>query len=761
MSYRPTRLNGFWLLLFIIVLLGAGTLVFFRLLESTIGGPVSVGQLIPAASKSPRIAILKSDYTAQVHDLLKFKGMGKSWRDSTVIKWQQLLNIRNYEAYPLTDTNIEDGDLLNKNDEPQFDVLILPSVQAMSDTEIAQIQRFIESGGTVFGTWALGIYRPDGAWRGWSFLETTFGAKFVGYVEPSATLHRITQKTLSGFSQTGLYVKKGAKQDTFKNAASLPVAFKDWRRIGPHPDKPLAQDFILADTFTAVSVQKNKTQQFPSTLISHYEWIGGDPIKQKTPLNFENGIRNFTLRGQTPLTIHVPAGYRMRVGTYDRPIMVEVNSPHTQSAGFWYDYRVEDRQVNDAVQQSSGLIYGTYGQGRFVYMGHELLAMGDKDRNVGLDPTDQKQLNAFFNNVLAWLTRQPVSWVSNWPLGYEAAATVAVVADEGALDLDVFEEIFRTERVKGSYFLPTEGAWPSQSLLDRMATSGDFGLWMNTSQKTAVSTRRQQLAQLIGNKSGATGFYQAEEIELKEAADWIRNGFQYMLIDAFSRQTLPQTHGKSVPAFVQLSKAGRNDTDIFLKGARDAIGIEGQIRSDAIRVRAEGGHYPLVMHSSGLRYTGLTSGLRGALRTLQEAHFWIASGGEVARWAQVQKGLTSAARRSSVERMVVQISNDSDVVADSVALYVYLPHPYDEKTQQIQIRPETLRMDNVLNYAQGKHMALSLGRDFDFINEAKTLLKLKMRDLKPHQYHVYQIDIKPRQPRKVAASLVIRDAKHP
>ncbi|MBL7977740.1 MAG: hypothetical protein JNN12_05310 [Bacteroidetes Order II. Incertae sedis bacterium] len=755
MLYRPARINLLWLVLFSLFFVIAGGFVFFQLIESTIGGPSDLKRLLPVRRPPLRVAILKSDYTAQVHNILQFNGSGLRWRDTTVAQWQHLLQIRNQGAYPLTDENIEDGQLMDKEGNPRWEMLILPSVRALSDNEAAQIRRFMNNGGTVVATWALGLYKPDGSWRGWGFMEDLFGINISGFVAPGAASHRVTQEMISGRTKPGLYLKS-VDAIIFPNAQSTSLKELDgYKWVSSQLPDGLAKDYVVADTFTSVQVNnKGKRTRIPSVSVTRYEWAGGNPAKPRILPGSEKGFRNFTVRPETPVTHGIPAGYRIRVGTYDRPIMFRSVRKQTTIAGYWYDHQLEDRPARVAIEESAGMVIGTYGSGRFVYIGHELAAMGGKDKQLGFDPRDAKVLEYLFNNIIDWLTRKPVAWASVWPFGYEAAASVMTIADDSPLKLSYMQDVLAGENVRGTYFLDANDLRMPKDFLNNLHQMGDIGLWDNAENPRAIQAllgpKKSEL-ETKTSKQPVWGVFFPHMPSLGNLSAVQEAGYRYTVSAASDRSLQPIGPEKPFAKLVQVYKSGRTGTETLLAGARGALGVESGLLSEAERIRMDGGLYPVLFRTSDLENNGFLSGVRGAIRTMQAKRFWFASGLRLATWMNARERVRTTIRQTSDERFVVQISNDSNLAIDSLALYIWLPRPYDADNQRITIRPETMRMENLIETMKGVKTELVAGKDFAIINEASTQLRLRIRHLKPNQYNVFQVDVTPRKIPRVKA----------
>ncbi|RKY92794.1 MAG: hypothetical protein DRQ01_05815, partial [Ignavibacteriae bacterium] len=95
-------------------------------------------------------------------------------------------------------------------------------------------------------------------------------------------------------------------------------------------------------------------------------------VKHSKEIRNEDRTRIHTLRGGLPITANIPTGFPLRVATWDKPLAVEVLDPRTTQVSFWYNYRLEDGLMREGIKKSAGIVYGTYGKGRFVWMGFEI-----------------------------------------------------------------------------------------------------------------------------------------------------------------------------------------------------------------------------------------------------------------------------------------------------------------------------------------------------------------------------------------------------
>jgi hypothetical protein len=108
------------------------------------------------------------------------------------------------------------------------------------------------------------------------------------------------------------------------------------------------------------------------------KWRGWEFFSEVFGLKFTREIpkeersRILTLCGGYPVTANVPTGFPLRIATWDLPISVQVLEPRTHQVSYWFNYRLDTALVVEGLMKSAGIAYGTYGAGRFVWMGFEL-----------------------------------------------------------------------------------------------------------------------------------------------------------------------------------------------------------------------------------------------------------------------------------------------------------------------------------------------------------------------------------------------------
>ena len=182
------------------------------------------------------------------------------------------------------------------------------------------------------------------------------------------------------------------------------------------------------------------------------KWRGWDFFSEVFGVRFAREISSeektkiHTLRGGLPLTSNIPTGFPLRIATWDKPIAVEVLDPRTTQLSFWYNYLLEEGLVREGIKQSAGIVYGNYGNGRFVWMGFEINSiLGIKDDYIFFE--------RLFNNSINWLTHGPIAYIRDWPQGFEAAAVISASITSNPSNSKTCLKSFRMNLLPGLFLL--------------------------------------------------------------------------------------------------------------------------------------------------------------------------------------------------------------------------------------------------------------------------------------------------------------------
>jgi hypothetical protein len=384
-----------------------------------------------------------------------------------------------------------------------------------------------------------------------------------------------------------------------------------------------------------------------------------------------------SLRGGLPLTAGIPTGFSLKIATWDRPMACEVLERRTTQASTWYNFTTDSGLVRDAVEKNAGIAYGTYGRGRFVWMGFELNSvLGDQKDYIYFDILCRRSID--------WLTSTPTVQVRDWPAPYSAAATVLVSCEGEFTGERVLESVIRSERIPVTFFLSPSSDRshrPPVSLLQSpwavgtlYGTGDDLGSARGDhagDRARPTDTKAAFVRAGASDRSGssvtgalpATGRYDEKNIQALLAA-----GYEYVAGDSMTDRAVPENIIRGDRALVAFAKTARGDDEVVRKfGLRDTNFQLYTYKEDIDRVLFLGGIYTLLLHSDlqcRPEYAGI---LRDIVRYLRSKNVFVAPAEELARWWTARNALEVSCKVRSKRRIALVISNPSDApVANAV-----------------------------------------------------------------------------------------------
>lgn len=157
-----------------LVLLVACLLVYLIILKGVYGN-YEIDEILPTkknidyvlSAGDKEVAILYSEYT---QNLL---GDESTWLSDNIDTWETFLKSHKKNYTIIGDQTIERGEFFD------YGILVLPGSKSLSDRQLIQIKKYLESGGSVFATSGTATYSDEAKWRGWDFFTEVYGMKFT------------------------------------------------------------------------------------------------------------------------------------------------------------------------------------------------------------------------------------------------------------------------------------------------------------------------------------------------------------------------------------------------------------------------------------------------------------------------------------------------------------------------------------------------------------------------------------------------------
>lgn len=574
-SLNKGRVNTLLIFFSGVVILAASILVYYFVLRG-VYGRFDFQSLIPTSEtvkntiigETDQVAILYSRYTENILPT------GSTWLADNVSTWKKFFDNVNLRYDILSDQDIEQGKHF------KYTMLVLPGSKALSDTEIIQIKKYLENGGSVFATGGVASYSKDGKWRGWQFFNQVFGMQFT------------------------------------------------------------------------------------------YE------------INHDQKLKTHTLRGGMPLTATLPTGYPLKIATWDVPMAAEVLDPRTRQVSFWYNYRLDDGLVREGIKQSAGIAYGSYDDGRFIWMGFEINSV------IGLQE-DYILFDRFFNNCINWLTYSPIAYVKDWPDGYDAAAVIAPVLKDEVTNIKNLLPVLRSENVRATFFIDSETARQNREITTALNEYGEISALVDIGYLSSLSdtintldSQEEQLFKLKNSKqiieeiSGRTvsglypyyGLFNNNTISAAVSAD-----FKYLLTDSLTDRSVPRSLIRNDKRILAMTKTARDDYEVIRDFGLSLPEFQFYTyQEDIDRILFEGGMYVFKIHT-GFQCTDKNIiVVKDVIKDLKQKKIWIATAAEIQQWYEKRDLIELRAERRGLNRVAIKVSNPGKEAIENLVIDVDL-----------------------------------------------------------------------------------------
>jgi peptidoglycan/xylan/chitin deacetylase (PgdA/CDA1 family) len=534
------------------------------------------------SGKKPTAAILYSRYTENILP------EGSTWLSDNINTWKRFLTSNRIDFDIISDATIETAKLNS------YELLVLPGSKSLSDKEIIEIKKFLQSGGSVFATSGIASYSSDGKWRGWNFINDVFGINFTGEIS--------------------------------------------------------------------------------------------DESKTST----------HTLRGGLPITANIPTGFPMQVATWDKPMSVEVLDPRTTQVSFWYNYRLQDGLVRQQIKKTAGIVYGTYGKGRFVWMGFEINSV------IGLQE-DYVYFDRLFRNCCNWLTYIPIAYVRDWPTGYDAAAIIAPTLSNEIQNISNIFAYLSDNNIKATFFVdPDEGEY-DPNLISKLSQYGEIStvanigylssisdtnnsLYKYSKQLKILTSAKQKLESITGTKVlGCLPYYGLfDQSTIKATID---AGYSYLLTDSLTDRSVPKTVIRGDKRLITMTKTVRDDYEVIRDFGLNNTDFQFYTyQEDVDRILFEGGMYIFKVHTDYQCKPENVSVVDEVIKDLKKKNFWITTGAEIEKWYSKRDYVEIRVDRRGKTRIVLTLSNPGEQQIDNLVIDVEL----NDSAENISISTEII-----------------------------------------------------------------------
>ncbi len=553
------RVNFLLLLLGGLVMFIAAALVFLLIIRG-IFGVFETSDILPSKNlfglfgkEKSEIAILNSKYTQNM--LPK----GNTWILDNIATWQKYLSNLKLSAVTISDEDIEMGKHFD------YKLIILPGSKSLSEKEIIQIKKYLERGGSVFATSGVGSFSDDGKWKGWDFINETFGIKFT---------------------------KELSREESY---------------------------------------------------LIH------------------------TLRGSLPLTNDIPAGFALKVATWDRPVAVEVLDPRTTQVSYWYDIKKERGLVRQEIKETAGIVYGTFGKGKFVWYGFEINSI------IGINQ-EYLYFEKLFNNSINWLLSLPLSISKMWQSEFKAGAMFTVTITENISNLSNLIPIIQKNNIPITFLIDPDIAVMDSAKIKNIAQYGEVAViadigfinsWDDTDNKLfeqeEQTSKIREAKAVVEKITGKRVFGMMPKFGLFDqntifAA--IKNDIRYIIADSLTDRSVPNVVIKGNDKVIVLTRTARDDYEVIRDyGLEEPVFQFYTYQEDIDRILFENGLLIFNFHPEYQLQSKNVGVIEQIYNDIKSKNFWINYGSGIINWYQKRDLIQIKAEPRGRYRIALKISN--------------------------------------------------------------------------------------------------------
>lgn len=466
------------------------------------------------------------------------------------------------------------------------------------------------------------------------------------------------------------------------------------------------------------------------------KWKGWEFFNQVFGMRFSHELKPdeyskiHTICGSLPITANIPTGFPLKVATWDRPMAVEVLDPRTTQVSFWYNYRMDDGLVREEIKKSAGIAYGSYGTGRFMWMGFELNSI------IGVQE-DFVYFERLFNNSIKWLTYSPIAYVRDWPTGYDAAAVIIPVLTDDVENIKNILPILKEEGISPTFFVDPIVAASNRQLIKQVSLYGEVGALVDIGYLSSINDRanklnsyEEQLRKLNAAKSTIEKITSANVLGIlpyfglfdqNTINAVINSGFKYILTDSLTDRSVPKTIIRGDRRIVTMTKTARDDYEVI----RD-FGLtlpEFQFytyQEDLDRILFEGGMYIFKVHTEYQCRSDYANVIRQVIKDLKKKKFWITTASEIQAWYEKRDYIEIRADRRGKTRVALKISNPGVDAINNLVVDLDL----NDRAYNVSLESELIGTKP----ASLKH------------SHGSSMIYLYVDDLKPGESRLYYLD---------------------
>ncbi|MFW6084122.1 MAG: polysaccharide deacetylase family protein [Gemmatimonadota bacterium] len=356
-----------------------------------------------------------------------------------------------------------------------------------------------------------------------------------------------------------------------------------------------------------------------------------------------------TVPASLPVSAGLPPGARIEFYA-DSHLGLLLPDTHV----YWSDWALNSISSGGEGAADDGAIAlnSTLGDGRAVWFGF-------RPRQV-VRPLDRDRVERLVRNALQWAAGLPSAGVAPWPEGRNAGLIIAEDSENGFANAASLARLLREHELPGTFYAVSEMALEHPELADSLVSAGEIGSHTADHVPTAGLPAEEQEIRLtrslreLESWSGTPvqGLRPPEE-RFDEATlrAWLRvadDGTPYVAAVNAARSAAPEIYRYPEGAIVMLPRLMKDDYNVVVQeGTRSPDRVVAAFVEGMDKLGALGGLAFIGLHTQVAGTPGQIGVVGSVLDSVaaQRDRWWVATGGDMARW-----WLDRDAMRLSLER---------------------------------------------------------------------------------------------------------------
>lgn len=432
------------------------------------------------------------------------------------------------------------------------------------------------------------------------------------------------------------------------------------------------------------------------------EWRGWKFLTEIFGLQFiqelppGNLIRSQKLRGGLPVTTGIPAGHTIRVATWNQPVVCKVVEDRATQVSYWTSAANNGTSMGSDISEAAGIVYGTYGKGKFVWMGFELDAVKGKQY-------DYIYFEKFFKNAIDWLNHVPTVFVKDWPSPYSAAAIITPFLTGEIADIQNTYEIIREDSIPVTFFIDPVSASKNTTLMRELVKYGNIGaitdLGSLTSEKDQPILMYDYESQVVNLKKakdtiqpiihrdifGAMPFYGGFDEASIHAL--ISTGYKYIISDTSANRVIPDHLIKGDDLVISMHRTARDDYEVIQRYELHDTKLQLATYIDDVNsIYFLGGLYIWRIHPEYQCTLDNIPVMKDLADYIRGKKIWLTSPADIRDWWASKKALEVHTEIRSNRRIILEISNAGIIDIHNCVIQV----DFNKRVENVRISSEII-----------------------------------------------------------------------